>query len=272
MSFGEKIIAARKKKGLTQEKLAERLNVSFQAISTWERGENLPDTGHLLELSKILGCSLDDLFSENVKPQWTLHARLFDEERMFTFVNGQVRALQLEQTAHALPLMRMKHAGQKRKGPEGVPYVIHPLTMACHALAMGIKDDDVLAALLLHDVVEDTATSLGELPVGDVVKEAVKLVSWNTYDIPEPEIDAVYYGNIAKNPLACLVKCIDRCNNLSGMADGFSKAKMMDYVSHTEQYILPLLDVVKGVTAWNNAAWLLKYQITALLETFKRLL
>ena len=102
MSFGEKIIAARKKKGLTQEKLAERLNVSFQAISTWERGENLPDTGHLLELSKILGCSLDDLFSENAKPQWTLHARLFDEERMFTFVNGQVRALQLEQTLEQL--------------------------------------------------------------------------------------------------------------------------------------------------------------------------
>ena len=144
--------------------------------------------------------------------------------------------------------------------------------MACHALAMGIRDDDVLAALLLHDVVEDTGTALDQLPVNDNVREAIRLVSWNTYDLPEPEIDEAYYWNIAKNALACLVKCIDRCNNLSGMADGFSKRKMKDYVCRTEKYVLPLLEAVKSVPAWNNAAWLLKYQMTALLETFKRLL
>ena len=43
------------------------------------------------------------------------------------------------------------------------------------------------------------------------------------------------------------------------------------YVCRTEKYVLPLLDVVKGIPAWNSAAWLLRYQITALLETFKRL-
>ena len=35
---------------------------------------------------------------------------------------------------------------------------------------------------------------------------------------------------------------------------------------------LPLLDVVREVPAWNNAAWLLRYQMVTLLETFKRLL
>ena len=206
MKIGEKIMLARKKKGWTQEQLAEQLQVSFQAVSLWERNESLPDTGHLVRLSRLLSCSLDDLLSEEAAPQWTLHARLFNEEHMYTFVTAQARALGLEQTLQALPLMREKHAGQTRKGPEPAPYVIHPLTMACHALAMGIRDDDVLAALLLHDVVEDTGTALEELPVSGRVREAVRLVSWNSYDLPEPEIDGVYYGNIAKNPLASLVK------------------------------------------------------------------
>ena len=82
----------------------------------------------------------------------------------------------------------------------------------------------------------------------------------------------LYYGNIAKNPLAALVKCMDRCNNLSTMADGFKKPKMVKYVKLTEQYVLPLLDTVKEVPAWNNAAWLMRYQMITMLETFKRLL
>ncbi|MBQ6408953.1 MAG: hypothetical protein IJJ64_13060, partial [Butyrivibrio sp.] len=82
----------------------------------------------------------------------------------------------------------------------------------------------------------------------------------------------VYYANIQKNPLAALVKCIDRCNNLSCMADGFTKSKMETYVLQTEQYVFPLLDVIKEVPEYNNAAWLLRYQIISLLEMAKRLL
>ena len=85
-------------------------------------------------------------------------------------------------------------------------------------------------------------------------------------------IPALYYENIGRNPLACLVKCIDRCCNLSTMAMGFSREKMVTYVEQTEEYLLPLLAVVKNEPRWNNAAWLLQYQITALLETCKRLL
>ena len=56
------------------------------------------------------------------------------------------------------------------------------------------------------------------------------------------------------------------------MADGFSGAKMAQYVVETEKYVLPLLDVIKAVPEYNNAAWLLRYQIITLLETCKRLL
>lgn len=51
----------RKKQGLSQEELAEKLGVSRQAVSKWERGEASPDTDNLIALAKIYGLSLDEL-------------------------------------------------------------------------------------------------------------------------------------------------------------------------------------------------------------------
>ena len=272
MTIGEKIAAARKVHGLTQEKLANRLDVSFQAVSAWERDEVLPETRNLMALAKELEISLDDLLSGEEPPSWELRSPTFSPERMYTYVKARAQAHGLRQTLAALPFMREKHAGQYRDGIAHIPYDVHPLTLACHALAMGIVDDDVLAAALLHDVVEDTGTKPEELPVGDRVREAVCLVSYNTYDGPKAKIKPVYYANIRKNPLAALVKCVDRCNNLSCMADGFTKRKMRTYVLQTEQYVFPLLDVIKEVPEYNNAAWILRYQMISLLEMAKRLL
>ena len=206
-------------------------------------------------------------------PGWELHTPAFNNEHMYAYVEERAQAAGLDQTLAALPLMRGKHRGQFRKGMlENVPYETHPLTLACHALAMGIADDDVLAAALLHDVIEDTPTAPEELPVSDRVREAVCLVSYNTYEGDKEDIKATYYENIRKNPLAALVKCLDRCNNLSCMADGFDRPKMRKYVLQTEKYVLPLLEVIREVPAYKNAAWLLRYQVTTLLEAFKRLL
>ena len=47
MSIGSNLIAARKAKGFTQEQLAERLGVSFQAVSAWERDAYLPEAGNV---------------------------------------------------------------------------------------------------------------------------------------------------------------------------------------------------------------------------------
>ena len=51
----------RKKKGLSQEELAEKLGVSRQAVSKWERSEASPDTDNLIALAKIYDLSLDEL-------------------------------------------------------------------------------------------------------------------------------------------------------------------------------------------------------------------
>ena len=60
-AVGAAIRARRTAASLTQAELAERLNVSAQAVSLWERGETFPDVTLLPDLSLIFGCSVDSL-------------------------------------------------------------------------------------------------------------------------------------------------------------------------------------------------------------------
>ena len=58
---GNLIANCRKEKGLTQANLAEQLGVSDRAVSKWETGRSLPDADNMLELSRILGITVDEL-------------------------------------------------------------------------------------------------------------------------------------------------------------------------------------------------------------------
>lgn len=62
-----KLLELRKKNNLSQEELANKLNISRQAISKWERAESSPDTDNLIALAKLYRISLDELFEINVK-------------------------------------------------------------------------------------------------------------------------------------------------------------------------------------------------------------
>ncbi|MCR4577490.1 MAG: helix-turn-helix domain-containing protein [Clostridiales bacterium] len=61
--MGTFLQAERKKMGMTQSELSEKLNVSPQAVSNWERGETLPDVSVLPDLAETLHCSVDAILS-----------------------------------------------------------------------------------------------------------------------------------------------------------------------------------------------------------------
>ena len=61
IELANKLTELRKKHNLSQEELADKLNVSRQAISKWERAEASPDTDNLIELAKLYEVSLDEL-------------------------------------------------------------------------------------------------------------------------------------------------------------------------------------------------------------------
>ncbi len=66
MDIGNKIMELRKKCGLSQEELAEKVGVARQTISKWELGETSPDIKQAKELSKIFNISLDELVSNDI--------------------------------------------------------------------------------------------------------------------------------------------------------------------------------------------------------------
>ena len=66
MKFCDKLAKLRKNNNLSQEQLADRLGVSRQAVSKWESGTSHPDMEKIIEICKILNCTLDELMDDDI--------------------------------------------------------------------------------------------------------------------------------------------------------------------------------------------------------------
>jgi len=194
---------------------------------------------------------------------------LFSADKMFTYIRGYASAEKMDATIHALMYMRQKHNGQLRKS--GEPYIIHPLTMACHALSIGITDDTTIAVILLHDVCEDCNIPVERLPFNQEVKDAVSLVTF-TVDEGETKEEAKkrYYKNITTNKHATITKLIDRCHNVSSMAGTFTKSKLIAYIDETREFIIPLRRTGKeNFPEISDQLFILKYHIVSIVDSIE---
>ena len=271
MSIGTNIKGIREKKKLTQEQIADALSISFQAVSSWERDEYKPDLDNLIKLAELLDVSVSAIVEEKRNPFKTKKS-IYNWEHMKTYVKTTARNFKLRDTLKAIDFAVEAHEGQKRK-KSFIPYIYHPLNLSCHALSMGFIDDEIIAACMLHDVVEDCGKTVEELPVCENTKEIIRLLSHEkTTSEKRDEIMQAYYCAILKNPKATLVKCIDRCNNLTTMSWGLSRDKIYRMITETEQYFPKLLKAIKSEPEYSNASWLLQYQIESMLDIYKRLM
>ena len=66
MKFGDKLIELRKKKGYSQEELAEKLGVSRQSVSKWESNNTYPETDKIIQIANLFECSMDDLINDKI--------------------------------------------------------------------------------------------------------------------------------------------------------------------------------------------------------------
>ncbi len=90
MTIGEKIKKLRAENEVTQVQVAEKLNISVQAVSKWERGINLPDITLLLPLSRIFGITVDELLTSQDKPDF--HTERFKNRRNLTPIESYTAA------------------------------------------------------------------------------------------------------------------------------------------------------------------------------------
>ncbi len=122
------------------------------------------------------------------------------------------------------------HRDQLRKDG-ATPYVSHPVRVALTvALRFGVSDEAVIAAALLHDVIEDTTIDYDDLAArfGTQVADLVAAVSKDPR-LPEPERERRYDEQLAKAPWqARLIKLADVYDNLTDAADDTSRRKLTE--------------------------------------------
>lgn len=276
--MGLHIAKRRKELKMTQDELAEKLHISRQAVSGWEQQITWPDSMTLPKIADALGTTVQALYDGEVSESWVLKDTMFLADKMYTRMRTCAKNDHLRQFFEALAYAQKKHGNATRDpnvyavGAGKIPYITHPLMMACQAYALGIRDDEVLASIMLHDVCEDCGVKPEELPFSKEVQEIVGLLTKDKARKKEPGYTKEYYDHIMKNPKAAIVKALDRCNNVSTMAGSFERNRLAKYITETETYVYPLFDHIKEYYLdYNDAIFVIKYQVLSLMETIKSL-
>lgn len=157
MIMADKIIELRKKNGWSQEELAEKLEVSRQAVSKWESAQSIPDMNRVLLLSEVFGVSTDYLLKDELGEEASPGTPLPED------AGKTLRRVSLEEAQDFLQYRR-KSAGRISLGV--LLCVLSPVAVIL--LAVG-QDTGVLS------LSEEQAVALGLLPLFLLVGAAVAL-------------------------------------------------------------------------------------------------
>ena len=92
----------RKNHNYTQDDLAQKLNVSRQAVSKWETGTTIPDLSILLKLSKLYGLTINEIIEPNIQPQ-----KITDFEQISTIPENELKEVLKQFDANSLVMASM---------------------------------------------------------------------------------------------------------------------------------------------------------------------
>lgn len=168
-----------------------------------------------------------------------------DSDKMFTYLRAYLKGANMTESLRALVYAREKHSGQTRK--DGTPYISHPLAMACYAAALGIRDDDTMSIILLHDVCGDCGISFDELPFNNRVRVGVRHVTITKFDTDrtKDETKRRYYSELIYDSKALITKGIDKYMNLSDMVFALSDDAIGKNTAESDILLLPVLKEAK---------------------------
>lgn len=171
-------------------------------------------------------------------------------------LRGLLPASTCEAVAKAVEFAMRYHGDQRR--PTGAPYLEHLLeALEFLVRGAGVTDPDVLRAAVLHDVVEDTPCTTGDVRAA-FGNRVADLVDWVT--IPEHEDGAdrkaakeSYLKSLRGAPDdAVLVKLADRASNVQTLRN-LSPAKQREYYAQTVSYLIPLAEARGWWGVWYSA-------------------
>lgn len=145
----------------------------------------------------------------------------------------------------------------------GTHYYFHLVDVAQKLLNAGVREEDVITAALLHDLVEDVLDENNK-PVYSI-EDIEKLFNKNVATMvalltKDPSIDyktnkdalVQYLARISKNYGAALIKCADRQNNLFTLKEA-SPEKIIRTILETEEYYIPFFKTCRNLYPWYAA-------------------
>lgn len=151
MKFGENLQSLRKQKRMSQEQLAEKVDVSRQSISKWERGESYPTMNNIMALCDIFHCKLNDLVHEDIADFDSL-----DEEIIMSAVKFK------------------KEKQQKMKGLSKAIYVIARICRMIVTISIPVV---IVSMAFIPYLVNNTDVTDGKISVSD---NSITVVEENT--------------------------------------------------------------------------------------------
>lgn len=150
----------------------------------------------------------------------------------------------------ALNFARRFHTGMRKDGV--TPEFDHQVSIALFAMTLPklIHREAVIAAIMLHDVVEDYDVPLVEIEslfrqrkFALLVRNGVDNVTKKTRGVAKPK--EMLYAAMRNDPVASIVKGCDRIHNFQSMVGVFSHAKQVAYIAECEEDIMPMLSFAR---------------------------
>jgi GTP pyrophosphokinase len=192
-------------------------------------------------------------------------------DKMYTYLRGFLVGAGMRESLKALGFARQQHSSQTRK--DGTPYIVHPLSMACYAVAMGLREDNMIATILLHDVPEDCGIRVEHIGVNDTIKNAVKHMTIQRFrtDVDKIETKCRYFNELLESREALICKALDRYNNLSDMPLNMPADSVGKNVAETEVLLMPILKEAKSLYPdLADALFILRTNLEVLVNILKK--
>lgn len=194
-----------------------------------------------------------------------------DWQKTRVFLRGYFIAGGKKQSLKMLEDIEEWHGGQKRN--DGVEYIAHPIRVASYLIALGFDDDEVIAAALGHDVIEDTMMDFDGLMNRGYTETVARLIEWLT--TPEKLDKEKHLINMLRDaPFeVLLIKIADRINNVSDMAGVFKHDRLVRYLEETRAYIYPMVRRARKMSPEHRpTAVLMKYHLESVVDSITAML
>ncbi|MCL4215942.1 MAG: HD domain-containing protein [Candidatus Hydrogenedentes bacterium] len=168
-------------------------------------------------------------------------------------------------TIRAIELALFWHHGQKRRA--GGDAITHPAWVARMLHALEIRNDVIIAAAFLHDVLEDNPGRATLADLTGLDDEVLLLVDLLTKS--HNQTNDEYYRRIASSPEAVVIKLADRAHNIATMPGAMTHEKMRQYIRETRTHVLPLCRTLPKNHRFAETVGALKMNLEAHISTYE---